>query len=188
MFSVVLDTCVLYPSYLRDTLLRIASARLYRALWSEEILGELRRNLPQGLTPGQADRLLHEIRRNFPNAIVTGHEPLIYAMSNDPKDRHVLAAAVRADAAGIVTFNLADFPREALDPYEIEALHPDEFLLNQLDLAPGQTIAVLREQVAGYERPSMTLGDLASALGRSGCPDFADQLRLHVLSGRMTDG
>lgn len=43
------------------------------------------------------------MRTAFPDARVTGHEPLIPAMTNHPKDRHVLAAAAHADAAVIVT-------------------------------------------------------------------------------------
>jgi hypothetical protein len=38
VFPVVLDSCVLYPMYLRDLLLRAAEAELYRAHWSQEIL------------------------------------------------------------------------------------------------------------------------------------------------------
>lgn len=45
-------------------------------------------------------------------------------MTNHVKDRHVLAAAVRAAAAAVVTFNLDDFPDVAVDPFDIEALHP----------------------------------------------------------------
>lgn len=36
-------------------------------------------------------------------------------MTNDPKDRHVLAAAVRGHAGLIVTANIKDFPASALD-------------------------------------------------------------------------
>lgn len=54
------------------------------------------------------------------------------------------------------------------------------FLLNQLDLAPGATLDVLEQQVAGYRRPSMTVYDLASALERANCLQFADQFRLHL--------
>lgn len=40
-----LHTCVLYPAYLCDTLLRLAEAEAYRPLWSEGIMTELHRNL-----------------------------------------------------------------------------------------------------------------------------------------------
>ena len=36
-------------------------------------------------------------------------------MTNDPKDRHVLAAAVAAGSELIVTFDVGDFPLEACD-------------------------------------------------------------------------
>jgi len=72
--------------------------------------------------------------------MVTGYDSLIDGMTNDPKDRHVLAAAVRANAEVIVTFNLRDFPEPALKPYDILTVHPDDFLLDQLDLYPGLTI------------------------------------------------
>jgi hypothetical protein len=36
-----------------------------------------------------------------------------------------------------------DRPEPALKPYDILAVHPDDFLLDQLDLYPGLTINVL---------------------------------------------
>lgn len=180
MFAVVLDTCVLYPTYLRDTLLRLAVAGAYRPQWSDDILDELVRNLPTEVTPDRAADLAATMREAFPDAMVTGYGVLVDAMRNDPKDRHVLAAAVRADAAAVVTFNLADFPEEALAPLHVDAIHPDEFLLDLLDLAPGPTLDVLAAQIAGYRRPAMTIHDLAAALRTSGCPEFADQLVLHI--------
>jgi len=50
------------------------------------------------------------MRRAFPDAEVRGYENLAETMTCDPKDRHVLAAAVRSDAAVLVTFNIGDFP------------------------------------------------------------------------------
>jgi len=38
--AAVLDACVLYPIGLRDTLLNVAEAGLFRVLWTEEILVE----------------------------------------------------------------------------------------------------------------------------------------------------
>ena len=72
----------------------------------------------------------------FPAASVTGYESMVDSMANQRKDRHVLAAAVHSGCEVIVTFNLKDFPGPALDPHGIAAVHPDEFLLDQLDLYP----------------------------------------------------
>ena len=59
-------------------------------------------------------------------------------------------------------------------------LHPDAFLLNQLDLAPRRVLQVLDEQVAGYLRPAMDLYSLASVLNKAGCPETAEELRRHL--------
>lgn len=179
-FGVVLDTCVLYPAYLRDTLLRLASADTYRPLWSAQILDELARAMDSPIGAEQAARVVDLMASHFTDAEVTGHEDLESSMTNDPKDRHVLAAAVRAGAQAIVTFNTRDFPDGAVRPYGIEVLTPDAFLLNQLDLAPGAVMRVLQQQVAGYREPRMDLYALASALARCGCPAAAEELRLLI--------
>lgn len=118
--------------------------------------------------------------RSFPDATVVGHESLIDGMSNDQKDRHVLAAAVRANAEVIVTFNLRDFPESVLKPYDILAVHPDDFLLDQLDLYPGLTIEVLEQQAAAYRREPTTIAALLPILQRTGLPRFAAEVRRHI--------
>ena len=60
-------------------------------------------------------------------------------MTNDPKDRHVLAAAIRSRARVIVTLNLRDFPESSLSQYGIAAQHPDDFILDQIDLHSDST-------------------------------------------------
>jgi hypothetical protein len=70
----------------------------------------------------------------FPEAMVSGYEKLISAMENDPKDRHVLAAAVRAGADCIVSDNVKDFQPDALRPYGLECLSAQDFLLHQYHL------------------------------------------------------
>lgn len=74
-FPAFLDTRVLYPAYLCDTLLRLAEAEAYRPLWSAEVLTELRRNLIErgltpGLTPDRVDRRITQMRRSFPGVTV----------------------------------------------------------------------------------------------------------------------
>lgn len=180
-FPAFLDTCVLYPAYLCDTLLRLAEAAAYRPLWSAEVLAELRRNLiVRNIPPDRVDRRLAKMTRSFPDALVTGYESLIEGMTNDPKDRHVLAAAVRANAEVLVTFNLRDFPEPALKPYDVVVIHPDEFLLDQLDLYPGVTVEVLRQQAASYRRVPNTVPDILVLLERTGVPRFAAEVRRHL--------
>jgi predicted nucleic acid-binding protein len=180
-FPAFLDTCVLYPAYLCDTLLRLAEASAYRPLWSADVLAELRRNLVErGIPPDRVDHRVAQMTRAFPDAMVTGYESLIDGMTNDPKDRHVLAAAVRANAEVLVTFNLSDFPEPALKPYDVAAVHPDEFLLDQLDLYPGLTVEVLRQQAGSYRREPTTVSGVLVLLERSGVPRFASEARRHL--------
>lgn len=99
-FPVLLDACVLVPYPLCDLLLRLADADMYRPLWSAQILDEVERTLinRMGVSPAKARRRLDQMRSAFPTASVEGYQDLVPAMTNDPKDRHVLAAAVRARA------------------------------------------------------------------------------------------
>ncbi len=133
-FLAVLDTNVLLPAPLRDTLLRLAEADLYVPKWSERILAELAKNLVEsGRTDSErAARVTATMKEAFPEAmapdsLVSTIEP---AMTNDPKDRHVLAAAVGVGAQVVLTHNLEDFLPEACDPLGIEALSPDDFLID----------------------------------------------------------
>ena len=173
-FAVVLDTCVLLPAALRDTLLRTAAIRLYRPLWSNDILDELRRNLREnrGLADEQADRLIMMMRLSFPEACVDGYHSLISQMTNDSKDRHVLAAAVKAGAQTIVTMNLSDFPKSALAPYDVEAQSPDEFLCNLYDLAPQSVSRIVGEQASDLRKPPMSVDDVVAELAKN-APAFA---------------
>lgn len=177
-FSVVLDTCALYPAHLRDTLLRLAERDLYRALWSDDIVEELRRNLIEdGFNADSIGRLSLEMATAFPDASVTGYRSLIDDLTCDPKDRHVLAAAVRGEAAAIVTFNIRDFPAASVEAHEVEVIHPDAFLLDQLDLAPVAVIDELSRQAAANRRQPKTLPTLLDALAKAGVPSFADEVR-----------
>lgn len=118
-FPAFLDTCALHGGYLCDTLLRLAEAEVFRPLWSADVLAELDRNLRErGLPVATVENRIAEMRRAFPDAEVTGYQPLIATMTCDEKDRHVLAAAVRARAEVLVTFNVRDFPPESTNAYK----------------------------------------------------------------------
>jgi predicted nucleic acid-binding protein len=179
--GVVLDACVLYPAALRDTLLRAALAGLYRLHWSDQILDEVRRNLVENdeMSAEQAERLIAKMREAFPEATVVGYERLVQAMATDEKDRHVAAAAVAAGAQVIVTSNLKDFPRAALEPFGLVAQSPDELLVNLVDLAPRAMVDILRAQAARLRNPPMSVEEVLEDVGLQ-APEFAE-LMLHLL-------
>jgi predicted nucleic acid-binding protein len=96
----------------------MAERGLFRPLWSEHILADLESNLVErGVRSVKAERVVTLMRTHFEDALVDGYEPLIESMENDEKDRHMLAAAVRANAAAIVTNNVKDFPPASTIPY-----------------------------------------------------------------------
>lgn len=83
-------------------------------------------------------------------------------------------------ASIIVTFNIADFPEAALKPFDVTAIHPDEFLLDQLDLYPGPTMDALQRQAAAYRRPPTTVSGVLVRLEKAGVPRFAAESRRHL--------
>lgn len=180
-FAVVLDACVLYPLPLRDTLLRAAQQDLYVVRWSGRILDEVARNLIEDrrATPEQARNLMDAMRRAFedaqiPEAPIATLEP---GMTNQPADRHVLAAAVASDDAHrIVTSNLRHFPIAACEPFGIQAVHPDAFLCELHGRAPTQVHAALADQAAALSRPPLTVGDILGRLEES-VPEFVSRVR-----------
>jgi hypothetical protein len=179
--AVLLDACVLYPLPLRDTLLRVAQQNLYAVRWSRRILDEITRNLIEDrrATPAQARNLIDAMERAFedaeiPEAAIAALEPV---MTNEPADRHVLAAAVASDDAHtIITFNLRHFPAPACKPFGIEIVHPDAFLCQLHERAPEKIHAALTDQLAALSRPPLTLTELLDLLAPT-VPGLVDRAR-----------
>jgi predicted nucleic acid-binding protein len=148
-YVTVLDTYVLAPMPVADTLLRLAEEpAFYIPKWSPHILEELNRTLALKFSYSQVqvDRRIAAMESMFPDATVIGYEDLIASMANDPKDQHVLAAAVRCGAHSIVSNNVRHFPEESLSRYGLECLTADAFLAHQYHLNPDAFIGVLTEQ------------------------------------------
>ncbi|AHD01158.1 RSP_2648 family PIN domain-containing protein [Leisingera methylohalidivorans] len=129
--KLLLDTCVLYPTVMREMLLGAAGLRHFTPLWSARILGEWERAAlklgPEGAVQAKAEIAL--ARANWPKAEIApapGTEARLWLP--DSADIHVLAAAVTGHADGIVTLNNKDFPRHTLAEEGLERLGPDELL------------------------------------------------------------
>jgi predicted nucleic acid-binding protein len=142
-----------------DTLLRLAEEpRFYAPRWSSDILAELAATLSKfGFTETQIAHRLDRMQNAFPEALVDGYQHLVSSMKNHPKDRHVLAAAVRCEAHLIVSNNQKHFPNNALSGFDLECLTADEFIERQYRLNPNIFIGVLKQQAAdvGWTLPRL---------------------------------
>ena len=178
--TAVYDANVLYPSLLRDLLIRIAVAGAVRARWTDLILDEVFRNL-RADRPDLDSGLLIRTRSLMNDAIrdvlVSDFEHLIDELQlPDENDRHVLAAAVHAHAEVIVTFNLKDFPDDALRARGVVAQHPDAFLTERFDEDPAVVTEALDRISAATRNPHRTVAELVRRLQASGLPMLADRL------------
>ena len=114
----------------------------------------------------------------IPAAMVTGFEHLIPGLVlPDPDDRHVLAAAIQAEAEVIVTFNLKDFPDSILKYHNIEAKHPDEFLVALLKSEPVLLCEAIKKQRAGLRNPPKTADELLTTFSTQGLVQTVHELR-----------
>ncbi|NER47041.1 MAG: PIN domain-containing protein [Symploca sp. SIO1A3] len=166
VFPVVLDSCVLYPMYLRDTLLRAAEAGLYQVRWTEEILDGTFRNLVGDcrISPEKAQRLYHTMNKAFPEALIEMTDDLLPCLDNHEGDRHVLAAALVGKAEVIVTDNLRHFPKKSLDKFNVTAQSADEFLVSLLDLSGDKILSIIAKQVEDLTKPQMEIDELLDLL------------------------
>ena len=180
--AAVLDANVIWSAPLRDTLLWAASHNLFRPVWSEAILAEMSRTLKarrSHLDPAAIDRTVAQMRRAFPGALIGGYEHRIPHLTNDPGDRHVLAAAVEAGASIIVTWNTADFPASACDPYAITVQTPDDLLCSLWQSDALGMVTAIAMQAANLRRPARTPREVLEKLADT-VPNFA---RLALESG-----
>jgi hypothetical protein len=90
---------------------------------------------------------------------------------------HVLAAAIAGHSDCIVTANLTDFPEEALAPFGIQAIHPDQFLVAQMDLDQLAVLAAFKEQRQRLKNPALTPRAFADAMERNALVLTAQRLR-----------
>lgn len=173
-YAVVLDACVLYPSILRDVLLRLGLTGLYQPKWTATIQDEWKRNLRTNRPDIAEDQLARTqtlMNKALPDVMVSGFELLISGITlPDSNDCHVVAAAIRCKAEVIVTMNLKDFPRNLMAEFEIEALHPDEFIMDLFDLNQALVLKAVNAQRASFRQPAMGVTVYLDSLLRQGLP------------------
>ena len=183
------DANVLYPAELRNFLMHLALTGLFRAKWSagvhEEWISNLLKYRPD-LTREKLERTRQLMDKATLDALVEGYEDLIPTLSlPDANDRHVLAAAIRGEAQVIVTMNLKDFPNEVLQQYEMEGLHPDEFILQLIDLAPDVVMDAAGTHRQSLKNPPKSIEEFLASLEAQGLPKSVAAFR--TLIQRTTD-
>jgi hypothetical protein len=181
-YTALLDACVLFPVAVCDSLMSVAATGLYAPKWTQRIEDEWTRSLGQktGRPPGS-----YTVRRDAMRDAAPDWEVPEQAWSRiapclqlpDPDDVHVLAAAIAGHADCIVTANLKDFPEDALAPFGIQVIHPDEFLIAQMDLDSLSVLAAFKEQRARLKNPVYTPSAFADALERNALVLTAQRLR-----------
>jgi predicted nucleic acid-binding protein len=179
--TVLYDACVLYPNYLRDLLIQLATTDLFRTKWTEQIHNEWTSNLLKNrptITPEQLQGLRQKINQSTPDCLVTGFEYLIPSLNlPDSDDRHVLAAAIVAKADVIVTFNLKDFPAAILSSHQVIAQHPDDFIADLLDLHSWQILEAIETIRNRFKKPPISFEDYLAILVKQGLPTSVESLR-----------
>jgi predicted nucleic acid-binding protein len=182
----VLDANVLYPQWLRDVVLTLAVMGYFDPIWSDRIIAEMRRNVladhPDIEPQRFDDTTIAALRATFPDAWVDVPDELVAEMDNAPDDRHVLAAAIAADAHLIVTANTSDFR----SPRFVETRHvavedPATFLTTVLDEHPDLVTSVLWH-LATNRRNVATINDVLEQLARNeALRPFVDHARTRLL-------
>lgn len=179
-FTVIYDACVLYPAPLRDLLMWLALRDVFRARWTDQIHEEWIRSVLRD-RPELSDHLARTrqlMNSNVRDCLVSGYEPLIPALTlPDPDDRHVVAAAIHCGASLIVTFNLKDFPEEALRPHGLEAAHPDDFVFDLFDLYPAAVVQAAASHRQTLKNPAMSVEDYLDCLLKQRLTQTVDKLR-----------
>jgi predicted nucleic acid-binding protein len=180
-FTVVLDACVLYPAVVRDALMSLHSARFFAAKWTRTIEQEWTTNLLKNradLTQDQLAATCRLMRQAAPDWEVINYEPLIKALElPDENDRHVLAAAIRGHADCIVSFNTDDFPKDYLAGFDVELLHPDDFITLQLELRPVDALKVFKAWRERLRKPAMSREAFVENIAQAGLARTAAKLR-----------
>ncbi len=177
--KLLLDTCVLYPTVMREMLLGAARAGHFVPLWSARILGEWERAAvklgPTGAAQAKAEIAL--LNAGWPKAAVAANSGLEARLwLPDENDIHVLSAAIAGHADGIVTVNAKDFPRQTLAEEGLTRSAPDELLYDFWLKDPQGIEAVGHAVLAEANRLSGEVWQMRALLKKARLPRVAKAL------------
>ena len=177
----VLDTNVIYPIEIRDLLFWFAHDDLFIPKWSKHIFDEWEIVMKRkGVSEKEIKKRINWANLAFPDALVENYEFLIDSLElPDPKDCHVLAAAIKTNANIIVTNNLKDFPEKYLENFGLEVKNADDFLTEVIDLNQEIAVNSFRKLVMNRRNPNLDEYQVLDSFRRTGLTNTANYL--HVL-------
>jgi hypothetical protein len=190
-YTAFVDASSLVGVLKRNLLLTLAEAEFFRLRWSKEVLDETERALTgifvirDNADPGgQAALQRARMEQAFEEAMVSDFDNFLTACGAvpDANDAHVIAAALKTQAATIVTDNLKHFPPEVLGPLNLEARSTDAFIADTIALDTGRAVAAIRRMRENFKKPEMNPQQLLIAMEAAGLTETVDILRSHVLS------
>jgi hypothetical protein len=132
----------------------------------------------------RANRARVAMEAAFEEALVADYDGFLGVCQGlpDPNDEHVVAAAMKAHAATIVTENLSDFPAELLSTLDIEVRSADHFIADTIALDVGRAVAAIRQMRLRFKNPAKTASDLLLEMEANGLTETVDILKPHSLS------
>jgi hypothetical protein len=166
--------------------MRLALTDLYRARWTPAIHDEWTRSLITNrpdLDSARIYRARDLMDAHVRDALVENYEHLISAINlPDPDDAHVVAAAVHCGAELIVTFNLKDFPAEALSTFNVTALHPDDFIADLFDLNQAKVLEAMAEHRQSLKNPCRSVEEYLATLAGLGLTQTVSMVRPYSIA------
>jgi hypothetical protein len=155
-----LDANVLRGQLTTDVLLTLAHERLFTPKWSAEVLQEVKRNRPDGVTAERINSRFSQMNKVFPAAMTSDYEGLVPEMRADEKDKHVLAAAVHSRSTVLVSENTKDFDPPSNGPNAIRIERTSDFLNGLLADNPDRVVAAMDSMVKRNRREPQTMPEL----------------------------
>lgn len=183
--SVVLaDANILFSRTLRDYFLYAADEGAIEIHWSQQILDEMSRNLVSRLGLGRADTAhLEQLMNDYIEYALIDVQPedlaAVEALEMDSEDRHILAAALSADADILLTENTRHFPREWMSVHGIELVGAGDLLIRLAGRFPDKLRAAHAKTLRYSSKPEE---QILATLGRSAGAAAAEAIR-RVASG-----
>ncbi|GAA6207666.1 PIN domain-containing protein [Cognatishimia sp. WU-CL00825] len=177
--KILLDTCVIYPTVMREVLLGVAKAGVFQPLWSARILEEWARAArkigPTGEMQARSEIAL--LTAAWPKSSVIWKPSLEARLYlPDPADVHVLAAAISGSADAIITLNAKDFPKHTLAEEGLERWDPDWFLRSIWERQPDLLKEVVDRVRAEADRLSGETWETRALLKKARLPRLAKAL------------